>query len=93
MGWGWGGSYTYILQLLTHALELVLELCLVVAFGDVEVEIGVILLEEDVGRDGRAKGKHSGGAIRTLHNPSRPSLHGGSVGVVKVVVMGSHCEE
>ena len=60
---GWGGSYTYILQLLTHALELVLELRLVVAVGDVEVEIGVILLEEDVERHGCTEGKHGGRAI------------------------------
>ena len=89
MVWGWGGSYTYIQQLLTHALELVLELCLVVAFGDVEVEIGVILLEEDVGRDGRTDGEHGGRAIRTLHDP--PSMSSKGRGVVVQIVIGSHC--
>ena len=69
-GVGWG---VHILQqqllLLTHALEFVLELCLVVAVGDAEVEIGIILLEEDIGRDGGANGQHGGGAVRTWHNP------------------------
>ena len=63
------GVLRLLLLLLTHALELVLELRLVVAIRDVEVEIGVILLEEDVVRDGRTNGKHCGGAIRALHDP------------------------
>ena len=52
-----------LLLLLTHALELLLEVRLVVAVGNVEVEIGIILLEEDIGWDGCTKGKHGGGAI------------------------------
>ena len=40
---GWGGGVLRLL-LLTHALELLLEVCLVVAVGNVEVEIRVILL-------------------------------------------------
>ena len=78
-----------LLLLLTHARELVLELRLVVAIRDVEVEIGVILLEEDVVRDGRTNGKHCGGPIRALHDPSGWSFDGGgSVGVE--VTIGSH---
>ena len=38
------GVLRLVLLLLTHALELVLELRLVVAVGNVEVEIRVILL-------------------------------------------------
>ena len=73
------GVLRLVLLLLTHALELVLELRLVVAVGDAEVEIGVILLEEDVGRDGRTNGKHSGGAIGTLHDPPTRSSNGEGV--------------
>ena len=85
------GVLRLLLLLLTHALELVLELRLVVAVGDAEVEIGVILLEEDVGRDGRTNGKHGGGAIRALHDPSGRSLSFDGGGVE--VTIGSHCEQ
>mgnify|MGYP006878817454 FL=1 len=54
---------------LTHAGELALELGLVVAVCDVEVEVGVVLLEEDVGRDGGAEGEDGGRAVGALHDP------------------------
>ena len=51
-----------------------LELALVVAAGDAEVEIGIVLLEEDIGRDGGANGQHSRGAVGTWHNPPPTSV-------------------
>lgn len=52
---------------LTHALELVFEVRLVVAVGDVEVEVRVVLLVEHVGRDSSAHGQHSGRTVGSLH--------------------------
>ena len=73
------GVLRLVLLLLTHALELVLELRLVVALRDIEVEIGVILLEEDVGWDGRTNGKHGGRVIGALHDPPSRSSNGEGV--------------
>ena len=62
--------------MLTHSFELLFELRLVLAVGNAEVVVGIVVLEDDIGGSGSADGEHSCGAFGPLSSPDLLELGG-----------------